>query len=360
MTVGEERALRVVVYTDAVEIGGAEISAAHLVAHLPADVSVTVAGVAADVVDRMADGRPRAATAIMARPRGAWDVGAIADHARFFRRSRADVIHLNLPSPWSCQHALVASTAVPRTPVVAVYQLAVPPFNRRQWMLRRLTARRVTAHVAVGVAAARQVERLLGLRHGLVRTVYNAVPESPPPARRLDGATVVGVGRLEHQKGFDVLVDAIARIPKGRLLLVGEGKERRALEQRVSRLGVGDRVQMAGWVENPRPLLATADVFALPSRFEGFPLAVVEAMLAALPVVAADVGSVSEAVIHEETGLLVEPDHVDALASALQRLLDDEAERHRLGRAGRRLALARFTADRMASGYIDLYRELVQ
>jgi glycosyltransferase involved in cell wall biosynthesis len=361
VTVADERALRVVVYTDAVEVGGAEISAAHLVAHLPDEVSVIVVGVDAEVVDRVARGRPVAATKLLERPRGPWDVRAVANHARVFRRSRPDVIHLNLPSPWSCQHALAASAVVPRTPVVAVYQLAVRPVNRRQWVLRRVASRRVTAHVAVGVVAARQVERLVGLGRGVVRTVYNAVPEGAPPASppSRNGATVIGVGRLEHQKGFDVLIDAIARVPTGRLLLVGEGTERRALEQRASRLGVADRVQITGWVENPRALLDTADVFALPSRFEGFPLAVVEAMFAALPVVAADVGSISEAVIHDETGLLVEPDHVDALASALQRLLGDEERRRRLGHAGRRLALARFTADGMARAYMDLYRELV-
>jgi glycosyltransferase involved in cell wall biosynthesis len=107
-------------------------------------------------------------------------------------------------------------------------------------------------------------------------------------------------------------------------------------------------------------LLAEADIFALPSRFEGFPLAVVEAMLAGLPVVASDVGSVGEAVIPDETGLLVDPDDVDRLAAALQRLLGDEAERQRLGQAGRQLALARFGADGMAQAYMELYRELVR
>jgi glycosyltransferase involved in cell wall biosynthesis len=362
VTVADDRAPRIAVYTDALEIGGAEISAGHLVAHLPGEVSVVVSGVEAAVVDRVAHGRSTAATELVARPRGPWDVRAIANHARLFRRWRPDLIHLNLASPWACQHALVASTVLPRTPVVAVYQLSVPPVNRRQWMLKRLTSRRVTAHVAVGLAAAREIERVLGLRSGVVRTVYNAVPDREPPPPSLasrDGPTVVAVGRLEHQKGFDVLVDAFARVRGGRLLLVGDGGQRGALEQRVSRLGVGDRVQMTGWVENPRAILADADLFVLPSRFEGFPLAVVEAMLAGLPVVAADVGSVGEAVIDDETGLLVEPDDVDALAAALQRLLGDADQRGRLGRAGRRLALARFTPDRMARAYMELYRELV-
>jgi glycosyltransferase involved in cell wall biosynthesis len=238
----------------------------------------------------------------------------------------------------------------------------VPPLSQRQQILRRLTSRRISAHVAVGFAVAREVEELLRLRGGAVRTIYNAVPDGPlvgsGPGR--DGATVVSVGRLERQKGFDVLLDALTQVPMGRLLLIGDGRQRRALEERAHRLGLADRVRLTGWVENPRTLMVEADVFALPSRFEGFPLSVVEAMLAGLPVVAADVGSVREAVIHDQTGLLIDPDDADSLAAALRRLLTDESERRRFGQAGRELALARFVADDMANAYAELYRELLR
>jgi glycosyltransferase involved in cell wall biosynthesis len=354
------QALRVAVYSDAIEIGGAEISAAHLVAHLPPEIGVAVIGVDANVVARVARGRPGVEVEVVARPRGPIDLASLSAHARTLRRLAPDVVHLNLPSPWSCQHALVAAVAVPHASVVAVYQLCIPPFNSRQRLLKRLTSHRVSAHVAVGVAAAREVEAAVGLRRGTIRTVYNAVPDRPPPASRpaRDVATVVAVGRFEHQKGFDVLVDAFARLPAGRLLLVGDGSERGALERQVALLGLDHRVRLTGWIDDPRALLDEADVFALPSRFEGFPLAVVEAMLAGLPVVAADVGSVREAVVAGESGVLVNPDDAAGLATALQRLLEDEAERARLGRGARKRALERFVADRMAKAYVELYREL--
>ena len=360
MTERVRRATRVAVYTDAVEIGGAEISAGHLVTYLPPELGVTVVGVDADVVARVARGRPEAAVEVVTPPRGPTDVASLSAHARTLRRLAPDVLHLNLPSPWACQHALVAAAAVPHARVVAVYQLCVPPFNRRQWWLKRLTSYRVSAHVAVGVAAAREVEAAVGLRRGTVRTVYNAVPDRPPrrPRRARDVATVVAVGRLESQKGFDVLLDAFACLPEGRLLLVGDGSERAALEQQVALLGLDHRVRLTGWIEDSRALLDEADVFALPSRLEGFPLVVVEAMLAGLPVVAADVGSVREAVVAGATGVLVKPGDAAGLAAALQRLLGDQAERARLGRAARERALERFVADRMAKAYVDLYREL--
>jgi glycosyltransferase involved in cell wall biosynthesis len=354
--------LHVVVYSDAVELGGAEISAAHLVAYLPQDFAVTVVGVDADIVARVAGARPGARAEVTAPSRGPADVRAVAAHVGLLRRVRPDVVHLSLASPWSCQHALVACSALRHTPVVAVYHLCVPALSRRQQILRRLTSRRISAHVAVGFAVAREVEELLRLRSGVVRTIYNGIPDGSLARSRPgpDGATVVCVGRLEHQKGFDVLLDALARVPRGRLLLVGDGRQRRALEERAHRLGLADRVRLTGWVEDPRTVMVEADVFALPSRFEGFPLSVLEAMLAGLPVLATDVGSVREAVIHDQTGLLIDPDDADSLAAALERLLTDEPERRRYGQAGRELALARFLADHMANAYAELYRELVR
>jgi glycosyltransferase involved in cell wall biosynthesis len=99
-------------------------------------------------------------------------------------------------------------------------------------------------------------------------------------------------------------------------------------------------------------------VFVLPSRFEGFPLALLEALLARTAVVAADVGSVPDVVRDEETGLLVPAENPAALADAIRRLLADRDLRGRLGEQGRRLVLERFTADHMAQGFDRIYREL--
>ncbi len=98
---------------------------------------------------------------------------------------------------------------------------------------------------------------------------------------------------------------------------------------------------------------------ALPSRSEGFPLTVVEAMLAARPIVATRVGSVAEAVIDGKTGLLVEKDDVAGLAAALRRLRDDPALRIRCGQRGREVAVARFTVEHMAKSYESLWHQVV-
>ena len=140
--------------------------------------------------------------------------------------------------------------------------------------------------------------------------------------------------------------------------MIGEGAARPELERLARELGVADRVELPGWSDRPAALLPWFDVFCLPSRSEGFPLSIVEAMLAALPVVATRVGSVAELVVDEETGIVVERDDVDGLVAALGRLRDS-ALRAKLGAAGRDRARERYTVEHMARAYERLWAQVV-
>jgi len=352
------RPLRIAAYTDSIEVGGAERALSHLVEALDDAIEVTVLGVSKEVASRIAGTGP---TAVVTPPRPMLaDPRAFRAHLRALRALRPDVLHANLISPFSCQYAISAAIAL-GIPTIAVYQLPNAPVNRRQRFLKRLTAPWTTIHVGVGERTAREVERIVRLRPGQVRTIHNGVPDKTvsPPLERADGpATIGAVGRLAPQKGLDVLLRALVQVPAARTMLVGQGAEEAHLRALAHRLGVADRVSFLGWAQDPRRLLPSFDVFALPSRFEGFPLAVLEAQLAEVPVVAADVGSVAEAVIHEQTGLLVPPDDPQALATALSALLSDPPSRRRLGRAGRELVLDRFTAAHMARAFERLYAGL--
>jgi glycosyltransferase involved in cell wall biosynthesis len=140
-------------------------------------------------------------------------------------------------------------------------------------------------------------------------------------------------------------------------VVIGDGPERAALAALAVELGLADRVRFAGWQGEPRDLLAAVDALVQPSRFEGMPLAIVEAMLAGLAVVASDVGSVAE-LIGGGAGVLVPPDDPAALARALADVRDP-AYRRRLGAQARACALERYTVERMAGRYADLYAEVV-
>jgi glycosyltransferase involved in cell wall biosynthesis len=169
---------------------------------------------------------------------------------------------------------------------------------------------------------------------------------------------VGSIGRLEPQKGVDVLIRALADVDDATLLVVGDGSERERLEALARAVGVSERIEWKGWSDTPRNYLGALDVFVLPSRNEGFPLTALEALLAGTAVVASDVGSVAEAIRDGETGLLVPPEDHVALAEALRRLLADQTLGSRLGERGRQMVLDHFTADHMTKAFESLYDEL--
>jgi glycosyltransferase involved in cell wall biosynthesis len=355
--------MRVVAYTDNTELGGADLSLSHLLAELDQSIHVTVLGVASTIVERLAAVRSRTHARVVPKPSSGHDVLSLRAHAAALRKARPDIVHANLSSPWSCQYCIAAAAVVRGARTVAVYQLAVPPVSERQRRAKRLTSRTVACHVGVGERTSREVEALVGLREASVLTIHNGVPDEPLPRqvhRPRPGPIIGAIGRVEHQKGFDTLIRAVAQVAGATVWIVGDGRERAALERLAADVGIGDRIVWTGWRDDARSFLGTFDVVAFPSRFEGFPLAVLEALLARSAVVAADVGSIAEVVRDGETGLLVPPDDPSGLARAISRLLDDRDLRERLGCNGRELVLRRFTAAHMARRFEALYDELLR
>lgn len=360
---GRER-VRLLAYCGATEWGGAEAVLGHLFASLGPHVETSLLGVEPSVLDRVAAHRPGTPVTVVPRIGGKQDVASILAHRRAMVAARPDVVQLNLPAPFAEPWSVLAALTLTRTPVVAVEHLPMPTRSRGLSRLKRWEAPRLAAHLAVGTAAAREVERLSGRPPGTVEVVANGVPEPPPgpSAPRPPGADLVvgGVGRLRRQKGFDVLVRAVARVPGVHLVLVGDGPERAALEGLAGDLAMTERLTMTGWVEPVTGWLRCFDVLAMPSRFEGLPLVLLEAMLVQRVVVATDVGSTTDALCDGVTGLVVPVEDDEALAAALVRLRDDGNLRRRLGEAGGALARERFTAAAMARSYEEVYARVLR
>ncbi|WP_428375539.1 glycosyltransferase [Lichenicoccus sp.] len=147
---------------------------------------------------------------------------------------------------------------------------------------------------------------------------------------------VLALGRLHRNKAFDVLIRALAGVPDAVLVIAGEGPERGALEALARQIGVASRLRMPGWSDDPRALLAGADLLVCPSRHEPLGNVVIEAFSARLPVVAASVAGPVELISSGEDGILVPPEDVPALAAAIGAVLGDAGLAARLAAAGRR------------------------
>ena len=217
---------------------------------------------------------------------------------------------------------------------------------------------------AYGTVPAKKLTVVL---NGIDTTVFDAPGDCESLRRSLGipcGAAVVGtVGRLNEVKRQDLLIRGFGKIanhdPKPHLLLVGDGPELQHLRQLAGDLGLSDRVHFAGYQARPEHYLHLMDIFALTSRLEGVPLAILEAWAAARPVVASRVGGVPEIVTDGQTGILFEPGDEAALTQAMSRLLTNPEEARRLGEAGRNCVRSRFDLRVMAESYEQHYRDLL-
>jgi glycosyltransferase involved in cell wall biosynthesis len=198
--------------------------------------------------------------------------------------------------------------------------------------------RRLAAVATLTEGDARAYAELLD---GQVRVaaIPNAVPAVPGPRASLDSTTVLAAGRLTRQKGFDLLIPAFGRVaadhPDWRLRICGRGPLRKELEEQIRAEGLAGRVELAGAVEDMGAEMAAASVYVLSSRYEGFPLVLLEAMTKGLPVVATDCPTGPAQLVEDHrNGILVPPRDIGALARGLRELIEDPELRRRCAAAG--------------------------
>jgi glycosyltransferase involved in cell wall biosynthesis len=237
-----------------------------------------------------------------------------------------------------------------------------------------LLSRFVTRVIAVSEAARDFLVRVKGYPGDKVVVVPNGrdlsalVPGRDRESARKDlgvdpHTPIVGVvGRLEDQKGHRYLLDAWPAVtrdfPDARLLLVGDGSRREALEAQVKALGIASSVIFTGFRADVARMLDAIDVLALPSLYEGMPLTVIEAAAMARPVVATAVDGTPEVVEHGVTGFLVPPANPPALSGALLTLLADPDRARRLGETGRQRTLERFDLTQQVEATAAAYRSV--
>ena len=303
-------------------------------------------------------------------PRAQWR--ALKALVRLMRAERPDMVHAHMPISGFLARLAARLCGVPRVAYTChgfLFNQPGPPWRRAvalavEWIGGRLTGTYLTVATAEAATARRLLIHRRAVAVGNGRDPERFRPDAEARARvraglgcAPDAVVVVIVSRLVRHKGYPELLAAMRDVPGAELWVVGErlpSDHGEDLAPLFGASGLGCRLRLLGYRADAAAVLAAADVFALPSHFEGLPMSVIEAMLTALPVVGTDIGGVREQVAHEETGLIVPPGTVAPLAEALNRLVQDPALRRRMGEAGRARALLLFDEAKVVARTLDL------
>ena len=292
---------------------------------------------------------------------------------RLCRRQRYDIIHVHWPFPlallgWAAQRARPAPLVTTFYGVELRWVKTAMPYFKRflAW-----AARRSDRVVAISSYTADEVRELADVPIDVI-PYTTSLPEPGARAQRRSAGgsfTVLFVGRLVERKGVHHLVDAISALPSdvdARLVIVGDGPERASLEARIRAKGLDGRIALRGRVSDAalQDAYASADAVVLPAVVdrrgdtEGLGVVLLEAMNYGVPVVASEIGGITDIVEDGVSGLLVPPGDAAALAEALARVARDPALAARLGEAGRRRLHARFTWEAIVARWDAVYRSV--
>jgi glycosyltransferase involved in cell wall biosynthesis len=359
---------RLLIVITLAETGGAQAYVARLLPALTREFDVTVAAGGRGFLSRAteaAGGRYVALAHMRRRLDPREDLLGLLELVRLMRRLGPDIVHVNSSKAGVLGRLAAALARVP----VRVFTVHGWAFKAHDGIAAAayLWADRLMRPLTTRTICVAESERAAGLRAhtcGAGNTVvirngveHDRVPGAPP---RTGGPPVVlAVGRLRAPKDFTTLVRAAERLEPGsaRIRIAGDGPDRAELEAEIAARATGAEVELLGERDDVPRLLAGSDVFVLPSRSEGMPLSVLEAMAAGRPVIASAVGGVPELVVDGVTGILVPPGDEAALAGAIGRLARAPAEGARMGEAAHRRVEAEFGLEACRRAHLDLYRE---
>ena len=289
------------------------------------------------------------------------------------RAEKPDIVHAHMPISGFLARMAARIAGVPKVAYTChgfLFNHASSSLPRRglSFVMEWVAARVTDVFMTVSEAEARDARRLhIAARAEPIRNGRNPLIFRPDPLARAriraelgvpdDRVVIVAVSRLVWHKGYPELAAAMRSVPEAELWVVGErldsdrGADMAAL---LRSAGLGYRLRMLGYRRDIPAILAAADIFTLPSRFEGLPMSVIEAMLTGLPVVSTNVRGPAEQVVDGETGLQVPAGDAAALGAALERLVRDGASRARMGQAGRQRALDCYDEAKVLSRTLDL------
>lgn len=305
---------------------------------------------------------------------GKTDIQGIIRHLACFKARAPHIVHFNLSNPLHGQYAMLAARLA-RVPV-KMATLHLPPRSTTPTKRGRFFERQTLCKLDMLIAVCQASQDLMITHFGIdskhTTAIYNGIDladfdqavlnEAPIQLKKETDLLIGTVGRLSPQKGFDVLLNSMPKIlqkvPQARLFIAGEGPEEGALKALCKSLNIEKQVNFLGMRPDIPALLQAFDLFVLPSRYESFPISILEVMAASKPIVSTLVDGIPESICHGKTGLLVPPEDVDALAQAITTLLQDAPLRIKMSAQARQRVESHFTLHQMAQKTQAIYHQL--
>ncbi len=314
------------------------------------------------------------------RKRGAIDLAVVRQLAGWLKEGSIDLIHAH--NGRMALHAALARRRARRGKVALTQHFISPSRVHRRGVKQRVSRRVhawLTGQIDHTIAISTAVRDAAVARGDApldrITVVHNGMADPAAEPRRpaadvraelgvpAEAPLVVCAARLQPEKDVATLIEAMGRAlkqrPDCRCVVAGRGAEREALAGRIESLGLGRHVQLLGFREDVRSIIAAGDLFVLPARAEPFGLVLLEAMALSRAVLATKAGGPLDIVQPGRTGELIEPMNAQAMAKAIVELLADKAKRRAMGQAGRQRFESHFTVDRMAAATADAYRQVL-
>lgn len=296
-------------------------------------------------------------------------LGCALDTRRLIATHKPDLIHAHLSYPLALRWQIVGAHLA-RTPLVAsVHSGAIVPPSRAVVAQQRRCGQKVARYLPVAEVVRERCIETLGWPAGQMTVIRNGIEPQrclggdAERGRRLLGAgpgpIVLMLSRLERDKGVHVFAQAAAEVPGAQFAIAGEGPEREALISAAQKLGCAERLLLPGWIDATSDLLAAASVVALPSFGEALPISLLEAMTVGVPVVGSAIPGIGELVTDGRNGLLAPAGDSGALATAITRILSDDALAAALRTEAQRLVLTEFSAAKMVQRICAVHEEVL-
>jgi glycosyltransferase involved in cell wall biosynthesis len=293
-------------------------------------------------------------------------------YRNIIKKLQPDILHTHSFQPGIFGRLFAIS---PYIPTVCTIHNMYPYFykhNFKSIIKRKLEIGSIKFHRAKVIVVSKSVKEIMSkISSNLNMTIIeNGIPpDIIEPKISINnkinnsGIKLISLGRLDHQKGFDYLIKAFAQAYSEcknlKLIICGDGSEKSNLFKIAEGHGVNKQIEFTGFVEDPLPKLAESDIYICSSRYEGFGLAMAEAMAVGLPLITTRIGGLAENIKDGINGIVVEPENIDDLSNAILMLASDRKKRNDIALEGQKFVNKRYNLIDTVKKYENIYREIL-